>query len=603
MRKKKKVLFNSNFSKLKTGFGRTAKIFLSYLYENGYEVIEYAAGVTKNNALLHHMPWKAYGSLPDTHDELNEIIRQTNYSPQFLNYGPIYINDVIAREKPDVFIGAEDAWGGFPYYREQGWWNKVPCISWMTLDSLPLDIDTVKNLDKYEHLFVKATFAQRELEKLGKKAHWVPDFIDHREFYPMQDEKRFELRRSLGIDDDTLVFGFVFKNQLRKLVLSLLEGFSLFKRKYPHVKTKLLLYTDFDAQSWRIAEGIQEFGLKNEDVLSCYLCRDCKHFSVEPHRRGLPNEHECPRCHSQGFYQPNGHDHGISEDEMNNIYNLFDGYFHPHTSGGFEMPILEAIYAGVPVATTGYSSGEMYTESGFVENIEFTTYREVNSNFIKAHALPESIAEKMEKFYVMGKDGRKDYAKRARNWALKNFDVIKHCEWFADYIDKLPAPDYSSYTGKINLQFGLPVVENDEEFVEKLHEGIWGKKITLGEKQELLKFLNQRHEKHPRIATYEVVLNAAQRFLKSQEIPTPESFIKKSDKKKLVYLLHGKEKEAIAILPVLFSLKHEYKDWDIYVSAEPGAANIVMELGVNLLPYTKNKEFWKNVADKILEND
>lgn len=602
MLRKKKIVFNSNNSKAKTGFGRTAKILLKYLHDKNYEIVEYSSCVKVDNPFLNTFPWKVRGSIPASDTEFEQMAAQNGGAKQFLSYGPIYINQVIEEERPDVFIGAEDPWATFVFARNQIWWNKVNCVSWITFDSIPLHRDTVQNLDKYEHLLVKASFAQKELEKLGKEAFWMPDLIDPKEFFPLSSEHRAAMRRQADLDD-CLIFGFVFKNQLRKLVIPLMEGFKQFQTENPNVKAKLFLYTDFGATSWDIPYAMEELGIKNEDVLSCYICRECHRFSIEPYRKHLKGkEHTCPFCHKDNsFFHPDGNGHGVKEEELNLIYNFMDAYFHPHTSGGFEMPILEAIYAGLPVATTGYTSGEMYTESGFVENIEHTFTREHNSNFKKAVPYPESIAAIMKKFSDLGAKGRTEYANKARQWALKTFDIEKWCKWFADYIDALPPVKWDwDFRHKPNIEFGFPMTaKTDEEFIERLHEGIWGKKPGEEEKKQMMAVLQGEHKEHPRLALYKSAIGIARQQHERQKEPKPEDFIKESENKKVIFMLRGEEKESIIALPVVNAMKKKYEGWDIYLSCGSCAANIMAEAGLIQIPFIPNVEFWRDSVNKI----
>ena len=47
------------------------------------------------------------------------------------------IDKIIEEEKPDVYIGIEDIWA-FNEYTKKAWWNKINCMIWTTLDSLPI---------------------------------------------------------------------------------------------------------------------------------------------------------------------------------------------------------------------------------------------------------------------------------------------------------------------------------------------------------------------------------------------------------------------------------------------------------------------------------
>ena len=67
------------------------------------------------------------------------------------------------------------------------------------------------------------------MKKLGfdhvKTVHGI---VEHEHFFKVEEEKRQQLRKSAKVTDD-FVIGFVFRNQLRKSVPNLLDGFKIFK--------------------------------------------------------------------------------------------------------------------------------------------------------------------------------------------------------------------------------------------------------------------------------------------------------------------------------------------------------------------------------------
>ena len=114
--RKKKILFHSNHSKAFTGFGKNAKNVLTYLQRTGkYEIVEFANGSTYSDPKFKASPWKAYGSLPDN----PAIQQQWSKDPgkgRMMGYGAAMIDEVIKKEKPDIYIGAEDIWAFNGYY-------------------------------------------------------------------------------------------------------------------------------------------------------------------------------------------------------------------------------------------------------------------------------------------------------------------------------------------------------------------------------------------------------------------------------------------------------------------------------------------------------
>ena len=115
---------------------------------------------------------------------------------------------------------------------------------------------------------------------------------------------------------------------------------------------------------------------------------------------------------------------GISESALNEVYNLMDVYCHPFTSGGQEIPIQEAKLAELITLVTNYSCGaEMCEPEAASLPLEWSEYREHQTEFIKASTYPSSIAKQLWKVYNMTKEKKNALGKQAREWAIKNFST------------------------------------------------------------------------------------------------------------------------------------------------------------------------------------
>ena len=100
--KKKKLLYQSDFSLAKTGFGRAAKALLSYLYKTGkYDITHYSCGLPYTHPEFERTPWKTVGSLPNNPQEMQELNKDPNIA-RLASYGAHYLDKVVQEEKPDV---------------------------------------------------------------------------------------------------------------------------------------------------------------------------------------------------------------------------------------------------------------------------------------------------------------------------------------------------------------------------------------------------------------------------------------------------------------------------------------------------------------------
>ena len=135
--KKKKVLFHSDFSLSKTGFGRNARAVLSYLYSTDkYDIISISAGVSENHPELTRTPWKSIGVVPDKEGSSKRDYESSPEKKRMYAYGAFSVDKIVEEERPDVYIGTQDFWG-VDYSINKGWFSKVSSAIWTTLDSLP----------------------------------------------------------------------------------------------------------------------------------------------------------------------------------------------------------------------------------------------------------------------------------------------------------------------------------------------------------------------------------------------------------------------------------------------------------------------------------
>ena len=164
--KKKKVLYHSDFSLLRTGFGKVARLVLSHLYKTQkYEIVHYCCGLADNNDSFQKVPWKNIGALPSDPSEMERISRDPKLT-QLASYGAMTIDDIMSNERPDVYIGVQDIWG-CEFATKKSWWTNKNMAVWTTLDSLPIlpmAVSTAKSIDNF---WCWSDFATKSLRKLG----------------------------------------------------------------------------------------------------------------------------------------------------------------------------------------------------------------------------------------------------------------------------------------------------------------------------------------------------------------------------------------------------------------------------------------------------
>jgi glycosyltransferase involved in cell wall biosynthesis len=561
--KKKTVLIHSNFCRAFTGFGKNKKNLLRYLFDTGkYNLIEVANGIEWQAPQTNTVPWTCRGALP-TQGELQSLNPEQQRAE---GYGNKLIDRAIAEFKPDVYIGIEDIWA-FGGYSNKPWWNKINTMVWTTLDSLPILPQAVDFAPKLKHYYVWASFAEKALNDMGySQVKTLRGSLDTSHFFRFNEEDRKKLRTHHGLSDEYII-GFVFRNQLRKSVPNLLDGFKIFKEKHP--KSKLLLHTHW-SEGWDIMRMLEEKNISTNDVLTTYVCSNCSAYSISPF---VGQERNCNKCGSQKTLNTTNTSKGVSEEQLNEVYNLMDVYCHPFTSGGQEIPIQEAKLTELITLVTNYSCGEdsCSPESGGLP-LEWSEYREPGTQFIKASTCPQNIAARLEEVYNMDNDERVALGKKSREWVIENFSVKAIGSKLEKIIDEMPDIDYdfdlkkspfnANYTPKQNYSTHQEFLKDiyKEILNDDVDENSSGMKHWLGQLQNGM--------------TPQAVVDHFKQIAvqQTQNLTTPElkDLLDKDDQgKRIAVVIPDSETDVLLINSLLQNLKKIYKKYNIYFFTKP----------------------------------
>jgi len=562
--RKKKILIHSNFCKAFTGFGKHKKNLLKYLYQtNKYDIVELVNAKKEKDEALSLLPWKAIGTLPEDALVLQQISKdKTRY--RNAGYGHESIESIIKKEKPDIYLGIEDVWA-FSGFTEKDWWSKINCIVHTTLDSLPLLPEAVKMAPKIKNYYVWASFAEKAMAELGHKhVKTIRGTLDTDNFYKINDQKREGLRKKFNISDNFII-GFVFRNQLRKSVPNLLEGFKLFKSKNQNSKAKLFLHTHW-TEGWDIPRLIKEEGIKSEDVLTTYYCKVCKQYVVSSFSG---QQRPCPYCSSKDSLETTNIANGVNEVQLNEIYNLMDVYCHPFTSGGQEIPIQEAKLTELITLVTNYSCGEdlCTAESGGLA-LDWAEYREPGTQFIKASTNSNSICKQLTKVFKMKSSVRKKAGKAARKFVIDNFSIEVVGKQFEGIFDSFNLVDWD------NISIGDFKLRN-EEYIPNDNFPLKDWLIDLY--KNCLRMEVDEHDSGYKYWVSEIskgksksqVLDYFHETAKKEniegEIKSLDDIVDKGrDNKRIAYVMPEHGEDILASTSVVKSLKSNYPDHDIY---------------------------------------
>ncbi len=573
--KKKKLLFHSDAALAKTGFGRNSKEVLSYLYKTGkYEIYHYCCGVTKEDESLNRTPWKSLGALPRDKNLLTQLNRDPQQGKE-VNYGGYFINDIMKETKPDVYIGVQDIWGVESSTKKE-WYDKITSAIWTTLDSLPLYPNAIEVAKKIKNFWVWSSFAQKEFNRLGiENTKTVHGAISKTNFKKLTKKEKLNLRKKFNIEEDSFVIGFVFRNQLRKSVPNLIEGYAKWKKtaaiehKQPPQKTYLLFHTHW-AEGWNIHKLCKEYGVPKEEVLTTYICKKCKNYFVKPF---VGQGTKCETCNSKKSQVTCSVGLGIEEKELNEVYNLMDMYCHPFTSGGQEIPIQEAKLTELITLVTDYSCGEENCEKGSGSiPLEWHEYREVGTQFRKASTCPNSIAKNLDKVFKMAPPERQTLGREAREWAIKNFSTEVTGKIIEDFIDSAPFTnfDFNSLGWKPrNPTAEIPPVDDDSEWLTFIYKNILNMDVDKTDDGHKY-WMEQLNNKTPRQNIENFFKNKAEEENK-ENLPfkIEDSLDKDDEGKRILVVMPGSIGDVFMSTSILKSLASTYKDYNIYFATSP----------------------------------
>lgn len=585
MTEKIKILYHSDFSLAKTGFGKIAKTILTYLYNTGkYEIVHYCCHTRDNAGQLELTPWKSIGCVPDD-SIVNQVVANNAKTPEeaesikkMIYYGALKIDEVIKSEKPDVYIGVQDIWG-VDYSVDKEWFNKINSVIWTTLDSLPLFPRAVDLAPKIKNYWIWSSFATKEFHRKGlKHVETMHGPLEDKFFYRKTDEERLELRRINGIEEDRFMVGFVFRNQQRKSVPNLFEGYKLFKQRNPNTKSGLLLHTHFsEPHGWPIMLHAQENGIDPSEIYTTYVCHHCGNYLVKPF---TGDGVKCPKCLRQNTLVTTHLTYGVREEDLNNVYNLMDVYCHPFTSGGQEVPIQEAKLTELITLVTNYSCGEEMCEpeaSGLA--LDWDRYTEPGSNFIKATTRPVSIADKLQKVLEMSKQERSRIGSLARQWVLENFSKDSVGKKFEQFLDNLPEIiNQDSPRIEKNPNAIIPNIQDNALWVQALYKEILKMDVSFND-DGLKSWLMQLQRGIPRNQIEDFFRNEANKENIKNGIKKEgsfEDFLDKNDEgRRILFVMPEGIGDVVLSLGLLKSLREQYPSYNIYFATNPAYFSVL----------------------------
>jgi len=197
------------------------------------------------------------------------------------------------------------------------------------VDSVPLK-KHMQFLDIANHVYPYNEWGRKHTENYcdSRKIEVVSHGVEHDVFYPMDAVETI-------FPQDAYVFGSINRNSQRKDVATLLQAFSIVKKKLENSNAPIILYLHMNPKD--------PFGL---DIYEA-----CEALDLEIGKDvWLPenfNENE-----------------GFSPERLNELYNMFDFFVTTTTAEGWGLTITEAMACGTPVIAPIHTSITEITDQG-----------------------------------------------------------------------------------------------------------------------------------------------------------------------------------------------------------------------------------------------
>ena len=416
-----------------SGFGNYTRELLTRLYNTGkYEIAELSCYRTSKT--IKKEPWKVY---PVAVDNTNQKL-YTQYASSATNqFGHWRFELALLDFKPDIVFDIRDFWYfGFeevsplrPFY----YWLIAP-----TYDSTPQRLETLSSFKNADMVAFHTDWARNDLLSYNTHNNFnigpvVNDSVDTKIFKPITTSKKFN-RAQHNIPQDAFIIGSVMRNQKRKLIYDLFKIIKNTIVSNPNKNIILYLHTSYpETSGWELPSLLLEHDILHH-VYFTYKCAGCKHHFSSIFRDAVC---VCPKCKTKKAKLANTSD-GLSPEDMNKIYNLFDIYVQYAICEGFGIPQVEAAAAGIPVITVNHGAmAEVGSNVGgkLVDlQIEF---RELETNADRVFPNNNHCQTLIQEFIDMTPNELINKSKQTRSFLVENYSWDKTAKIFEEIFDNI----------------------------------------------------------------------------------------------------------------------------------------------------------------------
>jgi glycosyltransferase involved in cell wall biosynthesis len=254
------------------------------------------------------------------------------------------IDQIIDNVKPDILWTVADIWM-VNYIAELRNRNSFKWVAYTPVDGTPVPKYWEPWLKNADRIVCESKYGEDEMKKALPEFH--TSFIHHgcnsSVYRPLSKEDKLKYREVInyavvsgennlslqtGLPANDFIVGVVARNQPRKNFDKIIKAFSIFAKDKNDVK--LWFHSAPKDQAYDIPQLATMYGLKGKVLFT-------------------PNYNIA---------------HGLSEQDLNIVMNMFDVHILPTQGEGFGIPILETMAAGVPQIVTDYTSHVEFAKYG-----------------------------------------------------------------------------------------------------------------------------------------------------------------------------------------------------------------------------------------------
>lgn len=389
--RKIKVLMVTECSYLSTGYAVYARNLLTQLHSDSrFEIAEMGTFFNPHDNKVDQIPWTFFANVPPNHlpeNKKNELLQDVRFQMGYYTF-----NDIVLEYQPDIVISAMDYW-------MQSFINASPyrkCFSsiWMCPhDSIPQEKQWLEDMSNHDGIITYCDWATEEIKKASPKINVLGAATPcaEPEFFPIN---KTDVRQSFGIDPNIKIVGTTMRNQFRKLYPNLLESFKTYLDESKREDVYLLIHSSYPDGTWSFPDLIQQYEVAHKTLFS-FICHNCNNTSISFYT----DFGTCKRCGQIACKMPST-EKGVSIQDLNRIYNLFDIYVQYSNSEGCGMPAIESASCNVPVAEVDYSAmGDIVRKLGGypIRVLGFNT--EINTGCKRALPENQHLVEILIKFF------------------------------------------------------------------------------------------------------------------------------------------------------------------------------------------------------------